>query len=108
MGSSKSPWTADEADLIVIGAGPAGVRAAIAAAAQNLRVVLLDEADEAPGDVHGATAAGVAVRAGEAVWSVAGAFRVDTIGPDGPRHYRAPAVPAGPCRASSALPPPTG
>jgi thioredoxin reductase/bacterioferritin-associated ferredoxin len=107
---------ANEPDLLVIGAGPAGVGAAIAAAAQGLRVVLLDEADQAGGQVYRAPrpglnkrhasveqregdaqrqalrGSGVTVRFGEIAWSVAGAFRVDTIGPEGPRHYDAPAL----------------
>jgi bacterioferritin-associated ferredoxin/pyruvate/2-oxoglutarate dehydrogenase complex dihydrolipoamide dehydrogenase (E3) component len=51
-----------------------------------LRVVLLGE------DAPALDVAGVSVLAGEAVWSVSGAFRVDTIGADGPRHYQAKAV----------------
>ncbi len=74
------------ADVLVIGGGPAGVGAATAAAAHGLRVVLLDE------DAPALNVPGVSVRTGEAVWSVSGGFRVDTIGADGPRHYQAPAV----------------
>jgi thioredoxin reductase/bacterioferritin-associated ferredoxin len=103
-------------DLIVIGGGPAGVGAATEAAAHGLRVVLVDEADQAGGQVYRAPIPGlphghrsierrrgdaqraalrrsaVDVRFGETVWSVAGAFRVDTIGPGGPRSLTAPAV----------------
>jgi bacterioferritin-associated ferredoxin len=74
------------ADVVVIGGGPAGVGAATTAAAHGLRVLLLGE------DAPALDVAGVSVLAGEAVWSVSGAFRVDTIGADGPRHYQAPAV----------------
>jgi thioredoxin reductase len=105
-----------EPDLIVIGGGPAGVGAATEAAAQGLRVVLVDEADQAGGQVYRAPIPGlshghrsaerrrgdaqraalrqstVAVRFGETVWSVSGAFGVDTIGADGPRRYEAQAV----------------
>jgi pyruvate/2-oxoglutarate dehydrogenase complex dihydrolipoamide dehydrogenase (E3) component/bacterioferritin-associated ferredoxin len=83
----------EAADLVVVGAGPAGIGAATAAAAQGLRIVLLDEADWACQGAAGALHhAAVAVRLGETVWSVAGAYRVDTIGAAGPRHYQAPAV----------------
>ncbi len=78
-----------EPDLIVIGAGAAGLAAASEAAAQGARVVLLDAAAAPP---RAPRAPGVEMRWGETAWSVAGAFRVDTIGPDGPRHYHAPAL----------------
>lgn len=114
--ASVNGAAANEPDLLVIGAGPAGVGAATVAAAQGLRVVLLDEADRAGGQVYRAPrpglnkrhasveqregdaqrqalrGSGVTVRFGEIAWSVAGAFRVDTIGPEGPRHYDAPAL----------------
>jgi thioredoxin reductase/bacterioferritin-associated ferredoxin len=82
-------------DLIVVGGGAAGAGAAIEAAACGLRVLLVDETDHAGGqDAMRARlrSAAVDARLGEAVWSVSGAFRVDTIGPDGPRCYEAQAV----------------
>ncbi len=84
MPMSEAPG---EPDLIVIGGGPSGIGAATQAAACGLRVLLLDEtqstaAPRSPFDM----------RCGEAVWSVSGAYRVDTIGPGGPRHYHAPAI----------------
>ena len=42
----------ERAELIVLGAGPAGVSAALAAAENGLDVVLIDEADEAGGQVY--------------------------------------------------------
>ncbi len=81
--------TAPDPDLLVVGAGAAGIGAATAAAAQGLSVVLLTEAGGvAPAD----PIAGVMVRPGETVWSVAGGFRIDTIGPQGPRHLHAAAL----------------
>ena len=47
-------------DLIVIGAGPAGCRAALAASRHGVSVLLLDEAAAAGGQVYRAPAAGLA------------------------------------------------
>ena len=44
-------------DLVVLGAGPAGVRAAIAAASAGLSVLLVDEARSAGGQIHRETPA---------------------------------------------------
>ncbi|MBI0436101.1 NAD(P)/FAD-dependent oxidoreductase [Roseomonas sp. KE0001] len=102
-------------DLIVIGAGPAGIAAALRASALGLRVVLLDDQPQAGGQVHRAPAgtrpvppspeartgtvlrdglAGSAVEArpGHQVWSVSADFRVDALGPEGPCHWQAPAL----------------
>ena len=48
-------------DLIVIGAGPAGCRAALAASRHGVSVLLLDEAAAAGGQVYRAPAAGLAL-----------------------------------------------
>jgi thioredoxin reductase/bacterioferritin-associated ferredoxin len=102
-------------ELIVIGAGPAGAAAAIRADALGLRVLLLDDQPQAGGQVYRApagsrpvpaspeladgtalrqalAASGAARRFGHQVWSVAGDFRVDALGPDGPCHWQAPAL----------------
>ena len=122
------------ADLAVVGAGPAGVEAAVAAAGYGLDVVLLDELPSAGGQVYRAVpaafapgaggaeaAAGAAlrarlaaspveVRAGEGVWSVLAraALRAPCAAPE----HREPSPPPGsearPPRAASArtAPPP--
>lgn len=104
-------------DLIVIGAGPAGANAAIAASAHGLNVQLLDEAPHAGGQVwrapleglpkgntpeahEGASlrerlaASDVTVHAGQRVWSVLSksdcGFQVDSLGPGGPVVLSAP------------------
>ncbi|WP_131113881.1 NAD(P)/FAD-dependent oxidoreductase [Lichenihabitans psoromatis] len=103
-------------DLLVIGAGPAGIEAALAAASCGLAVTLVDEAPAAGGQVYRAPPAafsggsasperktGDALRARLAaspvtvvfdhmVWSISPGFRVDALGPDGPRSWRARAV----------------
>ena len=97
-------------DLIVIGAGPAGARAAIAAARCGLATTLIDDAYAAGGQIYRAPpqawrleaganagqdfAAGAALRAelevsgvthlhGHSVWSVTPGFEVRTIAVDG-------------------------
>ncbi len=85
------------ADLIVLGAGPAGTAAALAAARAGLDVLLLDEA-AAPDQVHrtgdrlrrALARSGVRTRWGRRVWSVVPGFRVDALGPAGPECYAAP------------------
>ncbi len=104
--------TIQEFDAIVIGAGPAGAGAAIAASREGLRVLLVDENDAAGGQVFrqpiakAATAptadalAGEALRAslaasdvvlsfGHRVWFVEPGFRVCAVGPAGPVEWRA-------------------
>jgi thioredoxin reductase/bacterioferritin-associated ferredoxin len=102
------------ADLIVVGVGPAGASAALAASSCGLAVICLDEAPAAGGQVwrapwsgldakrHGPDAvAGDALRArlsgstvaalfGRRVWSVTERFRVDALGPDGNEAFVAP------------------
>jgi thioredoxin reductase len=97
-------------DLIVIGAGPAGAHAAMAAAGCGLDVLLLDEQPAAGGQIwrrpsssrvdnqpvrtqpdlaHGdalriaLAASSVTCAFGHRVWSVSDRYRVDTLGPDG-------------------------
>ncbi|MGH6814774.1 MAG: FAD-dependent oxidoreductase [Hyphomicrobiaceae bacterium] len=103
-------------DLIVVGAGPAGTNAAIAASEHGLKVVLLDEVEAAGGQVYRApapslmfavgdddpdraagdslrarlAAAKVETRFGVRVWSVGGQFRVDGAGRCGPETVEAP------------------
>ncbi|MDP3320763.1 MAG: FAD/NAD(P)-binding oxidoreductase, partial [Bosea sp. (in: a-proteobacteria)] len=104
------------ADLIVVGAGPAGAAAALAASEAGLSVVLLDEATAPGGQVYRAPPAGLSVvpgqqgadeRAGDAlrnaiagssviwkggarVWSISGAFRVDAVTASGSESFMAP------------------
>ncbi|WP_445682585.1 FAD-dependent oxidoreductase [Radicibacter daui] len=104
------------ADLIVIGAGPAGAEAAMSAAAQGLRVLLLDEAVAAGGQVYRAPHAGdkksasspeavagndlrarleastVECHFGETVWSVSPGFRVDSLSAQGTRSWHGRAL----------------
>jgi thioredoxin reductase len=106
-----------QTDLIVIGAGPAGAHAALAASAHGLDVHLVDEAPQAGGQVWRAPLDGAPVAAtpetgqgdalrrqledsavhfehGHRVWSVlaqpSGGFQVDSLGPDGPSTLTAP------------------
>lgn len=109
----------DKFDVIVIGAGPAGVEAALAASECGLDVTLIDEAPAAGGQVYRALPAtfgnadpreiGPDFAAGEKlrqrlavgrlryapdmrVWLVGAGFRVDALGPDGLRAWTAPAL----------------
>jgi thioredoxin reductase/bacterioferritin-associated ferredoxin len=102
-------------DLLVVGAGPAGIEAAHAASRHGLSVTLMDEAPQAGGQVdrappksfrasiEAADPTGVAhwrrlsdsrVTAcfNHVVWSVSPGFRVDALGPEGPVSWRARAV----------------
>ena len=100
-------------DLAVIGAGPAGCAAAVAAAKAGARVVLFDEQEEAGGQIYRAprTAAGragveregealrsslaassVSARLGRRIWSVTERFRIEALGPGGPETVRARAL----------------
>ncbi|WP_434114130.1 FAD-dependent oxidoreductase [Paraburkholderia caffeinilytica] len=102
-------------DVIVLGGGPAGAHAAIAAASAGLRVALFDENASAGGQVYRAPIDGIAPAqsadqaAGDAlrrelaaskvtaffrhpVWAVTGNYRVDATGPHGPLHCTARAL----------------
>ena len=111
-----------DADLAVIGAGPAGIRAAVTADALGLKVVLLDEAEAPGGQVYRAlpdalrpvagpgedsdlrtgdglradlAASGADVRLGRRVWSVLTdetRFRIDALGPAGAETVRTRSV----------------
>jgi thioredoxin reductase/bacterioferritin-associated ferredoxin len=104
--------TIPEFDVIVIGGGPAGAGAAIAASREGLRVLLVDENDTAGGQVYrqpiapsamaptADATAGEALRArlaasdvvlsfGHRVWFVESGFRVCAVGPAGPVEWRA-------------------
>ena len=100
-----------QADLAVLGAGPAGVAAALEADALGLSVVLLDEAPAAGGQVYRASSAGdakdadgragaalraalaasrVTVLPGRRVWMLEPGFRLAALGPEGPERITAP------------------
>lgn len=96
-----------EFDVIVLGAGPAGINAALAIADAGLRVAIIDENRAAGGQVYRAPAlfdptdesaeavTGHALRMaldnssvqtffGYAAWAVTADFQVDAVGPAGP------------------------
>ncbi|WP_029002969.1 NAD(P)/FAD-dependent oxidoreductase [Azorhizobium doebereinerae] len=100
-------------DVIVLGAGPAGANAALAAAEAGLKVVLFEQQPAAGGQVWRAplpglrmpsspekdsgdalrarlAASAVEIRFGRTVWSVGQHFRVDAVGPGGNEHAEAP------------------
>lgn len=95
-------------DLIVLGAGPAGVAAAIKARAFDLSVAVLDEAPDAGGQVYRApsqgltatkpdadraygddlrarlAASGATIHSDHRVWSLTAGFSVASVGQNGP------------------------
>ncbi|MEQ7921335.1 NAD(P)/FAD-dependent oxidoreductase [Xanthomonas sp. WHRI 1810A] len=102
-------------DLIVLGAGPAGINAALAASGAGLSVAIVDENGAAGGQVYRAPAvfdasddspeatAGHALRAaldksavktyfGYSAWAVTADFQVDAVGPAGPICIRSTAL----------------
>ena len=106
-------------DLLVIGAGPAGIGAAVAAAAAGLQVAVVDEAREGGGQVYRALPPGFRVGPdsaaaaehlagdrlreeleasaarrlfGHRLWSLVPGFRAHTAGPEGVLDWRARAV----------------
>lgn len=105
-----------DVDLVVLGAGPAGVNAAITANRHGLKVVLVDQNHAAGGQVFrpmpetftpsgGSAAPGegdelrqrlarsqVRVYFNHTVWNVSTDLRVDAVGPDGPVHWRCRAL----------------
>ena len=98
-------------DVAVVGAGPAGVGAAVEAARTGLHVILLDRAAAAGGQVYRApdvaprhadadlrrgerlrrllAASSVEFRPLRSVWSVEPGFRLHAVGPDGPETIEA-------------------
>ncbi|MEQ8923393.1 MAG: FAD-dependent oxidoreductase [Marinovum algicola] len=105
---------AETADLIVLGAGPAGISAALGAARRGLRTLILDEAPAPGGQVYRAPAQGLTLprgdvdartgdglraelaesavicRFGRRVWMLTPGHEVQAAGPDGNETYRAP------------------
>lgn len=105
-----------EVDVVVLGAGPAGVHAAMTAAQYGLSVVLLDQNHAAGGQVFrsmpatfvapagsSATSEGDELRQqlsrsavrthfGHTVWNVSADLRVDAVGVDGPIHWQCRAL----------------
>ena len=109
----------NDVDLIVIGAGPAGASAAIAAAQSGLETIIIDDGPAAGGQVYRApprswrvepsrdpgpdfhegealrerlAASGARHLKGHSVWSVTTGFEVHTISPDGEKTWRAPRI----------------
>lgn len=106
----------NEVDVVVLGAGPAGVNAAVAAARHGLKVVLVDQNHDAGGQVFRPMPPGFApsgnssaTREGDelrrhlahsrvlaffnhTVWNVSTGLRVDAVGPDGPVHWQCRAL----------------
>lgn len=99
-------------DIIVIGAGPAGINAALTAADAGLRVGLFDENGAAGGQVYRAPVVAadnernadflagenlrhqlakspVRVFMGHQIWAITEDYRIDALGPQGPASYRA-------------------
>ena len=99
----------DRPELLVLGAGPAGVGAAVAASAAGVETVIVDRAQDAGGQVYRAPLNPALTRRSEAggrrlrqalgesaadvvfacnVWSVGRDFRVDAIDRNGARTWR--------------------
>jgi thioredoxin reductase len=116
-GDTRGDQGVEDVDLIVIGAGPAGANAAIAAAGCGLVALLIDEGSDAGGQVHRppppewtlashrdagpdhdagealrrrVAAAGVRHLRGHGVWSVTPGFEVRTVSGSGEAAWRSP------------------
>ena len=97
-----------QTDILVLGAGPAGARAALAVRRHGRRVSLIDEAPSAGGQIYKAPPASFTVKGkldsdhvrgvrlrdavaasevdvffGRTVWNVSAGFTVEAVGPDG-------------------------
>jgi NADPH-dependent 2,4-dienoyl-CoA reductase/sulfur reductase-like enzyme len=82
-----------EFDVIVLGGGPAGVHAALAAASAGLKIALFDENSAAGAALQRELGAStVKSFFSHVVWSVAGEYRVDALGPQGPVHFSSRAL----------------
>jgi NADPH-dependent 2,4-dienoyl-CoA reductase/sulfur reductase-like enzyme len=76
-----------EFDVIVVGAGPAGVQAALAAASAGLETALFEENPDVDAALRRQPGASkIHCFFSHVVWSVAGAYRIDALGPQGPMH----------------------
>lgn len=104
----------EEVDLLVLGAGPAGIGTAVEASRHGVATVVVDEATAAGGQVYRATSlpvadaramgpdyatgevlrrrlvrSGVACAFGHRVWLATPGFHVEAVGPDGPTRWLA-------------------
>jgi len=80
-----------EFDVAVIGGGPAGTHASLAAASTGLSVALFDDDPSAGGQFDRAlrcelASSKVSTFFAHSVWAVTGAYRIDAVGPQGPVH----------------------
>src|SRR5690606_81675 len=106
----------NDVDVVVLGAGPAGINAAVTAAGYGLHVVLVDQNHAAGGQVFRpmpesftAQASSSGISEGDAqrqllarskvhtffnhtVWNVGTNLRVDAVGPSGPVHWQCRAL----------------
>jgi len=109
---------AQQPDVLILGAGPAGVGAALAAAQCGLETLIVDSALSSGGQIYRAmptsfaalpaaqnpdrlsgsqqraalAASAVSTAFGRRVWSIGQDFRVDALGPNGPEHWQPKAL----------------
>jgi len=83
-----------EFDVAVLGGGPAGTHAALAAASAGLRVALFDEnpRSDSRADARVLGASNLTTFFSHPVWSVTTGYRIDAAGPDGPTQSLARAL----------------